>query len=346
MPRRGTCRFSRAPTSKGGRGKQATQVSGRACRYDNRRPFESKRREARPTRKGYGARMIDGEIEDGVEAAWRAVLARDRRADGRFVTGVLSTGIYCRPSCAARHPKRENVRFFASTAAARKAGLRACLRCRPDDAASDDVAVARVIDLLSRQDQSLTLAQMAAVAGYSPHHFHRLFRKATGVTPAAFARGIRGRRMEAALAASGGVTGAIYAAGYAAPASFYADVDRRLGMTPGTWRRGGAGEMVRWVMCRTALGTLLVAVTDRGICRIAMGESDDSLRLRFPSAIVEPGSPALARLVGQAVARVPVARGPLQVSDANRVAAFEEAVFAELARMLPAAHAGFERAPE
>src|SRR4051794_27786242 len=152
------------------------------------------------------------------DAAWAAVLRRDRSRDGSFVTGVLSTGIYCRPSCAARHPKRQNVRFFASTAAARDAGLRACLRCRPDDAASDDVAVARVIDLLWRQDQCPTLAQMAAVAGYSPYHFHRLFRKATGVTPAAFARGIRGRRMEAALSAGGDVTGAIYVAGYAAPA--------------------------------------------------------------------------------------------------------------------------------
>jgi len=294
-------------------------------------------------REGYSAGMMGGEIEDSAAAAWRAVLARDRRADGRFVTGVLSTGIYCRPSCAARHPKRENVRFFASTAAAREAGLRACLRCRPDDAAADNVAVARVIDLLLRQDQSLTLAQMATVAGYSPHHFHRLFRKATGVTPAAFGRGIRGRRMEAALAAGGDVTGAIYAAGYAAPASFYADADRRLGMTPGVWRRGGAGETVRWVRCRTALGPLLVAITDRGICRIAIGENDDSLRRRFPSAIVEPGSRVLSGLVGQAIARVPIASGPMQVSDAGRVAAFEEAVFAELSRTLPATPTAFER---
>lgn len=119
------------------------------------------------------------------EAAWAAVMARDRTMDGRFVTGVLTTGIYCRPSCAARHPRRENVRFFANAAEARSAGLRACLRCSPDDVSREEEALAKVYRLLADAEEGPSLETLASAAGYSPHHFHRLFKRATGVTPAA-----------------------------------------------------------------------------------------------------------------------------------------------------------------
>src|SRR3954447_24947987 len=115
------------------------------------------------------------------DAAWRAVLARDRRADGRFVTGVLTTGIYCRPSCAARHPKRENVRFFATGADAAAAGLRACLRCKPDEVARDAEALNKAIALIEASESPPSLDELAGAVGYSPFHFHRLFKRATGV---------------------------------------------------------------------------------------------------------------------------------------------------------------------
>ena len=124
-------------------------------------------------------------------AAWTAVLARDRTMDGRFVTGVLTTGIYCRPSCAARHPKRENVRFFANGEEARAAGLRPCLRCSPDDVSREEEALARVYRLLAEAEEAPSLETLALACGYSPHHFHRLFKRATGVTPAAYYRSLR-----------------------------------------------------------------------------------------------------------------------------------------------------------
>ena len=130
---------------------------------------------------------------------WGAVLRRDRAMDGQFVTGVLSTGIYCRPSCAARHPRRENVRFFAGGAEARDFGLRARLRCRPDEVAADEAGLARAIQLIEKAEELLTLDRLAEAAGYSPFHFHRLFRRATGVTPAAYVRAHRARRAERAL---------------------------------------------------------------------------------------------------------------------------------------------------
>src|SRR5687768_1551833 len=133
------------------------------------------------------------------DAAWTAVLARDKGKDGSFVTGVLTTGIYCRPSCAARHPRRENVRFFASGAEAAAAGLRACLRCRPDEVSREAAALDRAFRLLDRAESPPSLEELAGRAGYSPHHFHRLFKRATGVTPAAYARGKRARNMTDSL---------------------------------------------------------------------------------------------------------------------------------------------------
>jgi AraC family transcriptional regulator of adaptative response/methylated-DNA-[protein]-cysteine methyltransferase len=277
--------------------------------------------------------MTASEIPIDDAAAWRAVLARDRGADGRFVTGVLSTGIYCRPSCAARHPRRENVRFHADSASARASGLRPCLRCRPDEVAADELAIARAIALIAGAETPPSLAEIAAAAGYSRHHFHRLFRKATGVTPAAYARGVRAGRMEKALGSEADVTAAVYAAGYAAPARFYADADLRLGMTPGVWRRGGKGVTIRWGIVETELGALLFAVTDRGLCRLCFGGGDEELRRRFPHAIVERGGVELDLMAAQVVAALPVSAGGPEVSLAVRRTAFQEKVRIQFGRM-------------
>jgi len=266
---------------------------------------------------------------------WAAVLRRDRAVDGRFVTGVLSTGIYCRPSCAARHPRRENVRFFANGAEARDFGLRACLRCRPDAVAADEEGVARALRLIEAAEEPPSLEQLADAAGYSPFHFHRLFRRATGVTPAAYVRAERAKRAERALEEANTVTEALYDAGYAAPARFYADAPDRLGMTPSTWRDGGRGETIRWGVTATDFGPLLVAATERGICRVAFEPDDAVLRERFPNANIEKGGAALEELLADAVAYVtrPTARMSLPLDV--RGTAFQQSVWRELARIPP-----------
>jgi AraC family transcriptional regulator of adaptative response/methylated-DNA-[protein]-cysteine methyltransferase len=266
------------------------------------------------------------------DAAWTAVKRRDRAADGRFVTGVLSTGIYCRPSCAARHPHRRNVRFFADGAAAAAAGLRPCRRCRPDEPARDAAGIAVAIGLIEASAGPPLLADLASAAGYAPHHFHRLFKRATGVTPAAFFRGLRARRVANALEEMP-VTDALYEAGYAAPSRFYADAGDRLGMTPSAWRDGGRGATIRWALAETSLGTMLVAATERGICRLSFGEGAADLALRFPNATIAAGGEALADLAARAIAAV---EAPGQAHDLPldvRGTAFQEAVWRELARI-------------
>ncbi len=273
-----------------------------------------------------GIEMIDAEI------AWSAVQRRDRSFDGRFVTGVLTTGIYCRPSCAARHPARENVRFFVDGPTARAAGLRACLRCKPDEVGRDQQALAKAVAMLDADDAP-GLEELAAAVGYAPHHFHRLFKRATGVTPAAYIRAKRGKRAEAALVNNDRVTDAIYDAGFSGPSRFYAETKGRLGMTPSAWKNGGAGVMIRWTIAETSLGPMLVAATDKGICRLSFDEDESELHRRFPRASIEPADPAMAELVAGAVEAVerPDRMPDLPLDVAGT--AFQQAVWAELRRI-------------
>ena len=225
------------------------------------------------------------------EDAWAAVQRRDRGFDGRFVTGVLSTGIYCRPSCAARHPRRENVRFFADGAAARAAGLRPCLSCRPDETQRDEAAVLAAIDeIRSSEDSVHALAELAALTGYSPAHFQRVFTRSTGLSPAAYARALREERARDALGAADSVTEAIYEAGYQAPSRFYEAMKGRLGMNASDWSRGGAGRTIHYAVVPTTLGPMLVAATEKGVCCLAFNEGREGLERRFPRAeLVEAG---------------------------------------------------------
>jgi AraC family transcriptional regulator of adaptative response/methylated-DNA-[protein]-cysteine methyltransferase len=269
------------------------------------------------------------------DAAWAAVTARDRSADGRFVTGVLTTGIYCRPSCAARHPRRENVRFFPDGAEARAAGLRACLRCLPDDVTREAAALERAFALLREAEEAPSLEALAGAAGYSPHHFHRLFRRAAGVTPAAYWRSLRAKRAEAALSAGGRITDAIYDAGFSGPARFYAEAKGRLGMTPSAWRDGGRGETISWAVAATRFGPMLVTATDKGICRLSFGEGEEALRLRFPNAAIEPAGAAMADLLARTVEAVEAPERPHDLPLDVRGTAFQEAVWRELSRIPP-----------
>jgi AraC family transcriptional regulator, regulatory protein of adaptative response / methylated-DNA-[protein]-cysteine methyltransferase len=265
--------------------------------------------------------------------AWTAVLARDRAFDGRFVTGVLTTGIYCRPSCAARHPSRNNVRFFADGAAARAAGLRPCKRCSPDDVSRDERAVLAAIGAIKAAEQPLALAALAEETGYSPAHFQRVFTRHTGLSPAAYARALMAERAAQALTDEGRVTDAIYAAGYSGPSRFYEANEGRLGMAPSAWANGGKGVTIHWAVVDTSLGRMLVAATDKGVCRLSFDEGREALESRFPKAELVEGGAEFETLLAEVIAAVEApgdfAHIPLDVKGT----AFQEAVWRELRRI-------------
>lgn len=261
---------------------------------------------------------------------------RDRHSDGRFIVAVKTTGIYCRPSCPARRPLRENIEFYSDVASARAAGFRACLRCKPDDLRRDQQAVARAIELIeSAEDATLGLAELSALVGYAPHHFQRLFKRATGVSPAAYARGLKARRMQSAMEREARVTDAVYAAGYSGPSRFYETANQRLGMTPSAWRQGGAGVEIAWTIAQTNLGSLLVAATNKGICRIAFDEGEAALRHRFPAATIVAGGPDLARMAQAVVQAVETPDRDPQLPLDVQGTAFQEAIWAALRAIPP-----------
>jgi AraC family transcriptional regulator of adaptative response/methylated-DNA-[protein]-cysteine methyltransferase len=267
-------------------------------------------------------------------AAWTAFADRDRAADGRFIVAVATTGIYCRPSCPARRPRREHVAFYPDPAAAQAAGYRPCRRCLPDGVARDRAAVAAAAAILDR-GETPALAELAARVGYAPHHFQRLFVRATGISPAAYARARRAERASAALPTSDSVTTALYDAGYAAPSRFYDDAAGRLGMTPMQRRRGAPGEAIRWTIATTSLGPLLIAATPRGLCRVAFDEDEAALTRLFPLATIEAGDPALAAMAARVVAQVESPAHDTGLPIDVRGTAFQEAVWQAL-RTIPA----------
>ena len=237
------------------------------------------------------------------EQRWAAVSGRDADFDGRFVFGVLTTGVYCRPSCPSRRALRKNVRFYADGSSARRDGLRACRRCRPDEprAASAPAWVTDLCDHIRRECDGgapLTLEALAARAGLSPAHLQRTFRATVGLSPRRYAELCRLERLKGELREGDSVTGAIYAAGFGSSSRVYERADSRLGMTPGEYRAGGEGVAITWAAADTALGTLLLAATDRGLCSVQLGGSPRQLlaRLRseYPHAELRPMDAAAA----------------------------------------------------
>ena len=267
------------------------------------------------------------------DECWAAGSARDRRFDGRFIIGVLTTGIYCRPSCPARHPKRENVRFFAAPADARAAGLRACLRCSPDDVSRDERAVLSAIAAIQSAGQPLALAALAEETGYSPSHFQRVFTRHTGLSPAAYARALLAERAAQALSAEQSVTEAIYAAGYSAPSRFYEANQGRLGMTPSAWVNGGRGAAIHWAVVDTSLGQMLVAATAKGVCRLSFGEGHEALERRFPEAELVEGGDEFEALLAKVVAAVETPGDFSHIPLDVKGTAFQEAVWRELRKI-------------
>lgn len=249
--------------------------------------------------------------ESPSDPRWTAVTTRDAAADGRFVYAVRSTGVYCRPSCPARTPRRENVSFHPDPAAAEAAGFRACLRCRPDSTSQAErhgAAVARACRLIAGAETPLGLETLARAAGLSPFHFHRVFKRITGVTSKAYADGVRAGRLSAGLTGAGSVTEALYDAGYNAPSRFYAEAGARLGMTPRAYRKGGAGTAIRFAVGQCSLGAILVAATGRGICAILLGDDPEALlrdlQDRFPRAELTGGDAGFEGWVAQVVGLV------------------------------------------
>ncbi|HEX6707766.1 MAG TPA: bifunctional DNA-binding transcriptional regulator/O6-methylguanine-DNA methyltransferase Ada [Albitalea sp.] len=276
---------------------------------------------------------------------WAAVAARDPKADGSFFYSVRTTGVYCRPSCPARAARPENVAFHDSAADAERAGFRPCKRCRPDQPMSAAEQQAAVVAELCRYIESAeappTLQALAERAGMSAFHLHRVFRQLTGLTPRAWAQAHRARRVREALQDSGSasVTDALYDAGYASSGRFYAESDAVLGMTPARFRAGGADTDIRFAIGQCALGAILVAQSERGVCAIALGDDPDALARelqdRFPQARLIGDDPAFAQRVAQVVGFVEAPALGLDLPLDLRGTAFQQRVWQAL-RQVPA----------
>ncbi len=273
---------------------------------------------------------------------WQAVLARDAGQDGRFVYAVRSTGIFCRPSCPAKRPGREQVEFFSNPEGAKAAGYRPCRRCRPDEAATSDKQL-QLVQLLcdqirSRPDSPPTLAQLSAQVGVSPHHLQRTFRRLMGVTPRQFAEACRLGQLKEHLKNGEEVTTALYEVGYGSSSRLYERAPLQLGMTPAAYRRGGSGARMGYTVVDSPLGRLLVAATERGVSAVSLGDRDEELeaglRKEYPSAEIyrdDAGlSPWASLLVGHLSGRQPHLDLPLDV----RATAFRWQVWQQL-RSIP-----------
>ena len=276
------------------------------------------------------------------EARWDAVRQHDSKADGQFYYSVRSTGVYCRPSCAARPALRANVAFHASCAEAEAAGFRPCLRCKPGQpplAERQAAIVAQSCRLIEASDAMPDLDTLAQAAGMSRFHFHRVFKAHTGITPKAYAAACRGERLKAGLALPGTVTDTLYAAGFNSSGRFYAATPGLLGMTPGAFRAGGSGAVIRFAIAACSLGALLVASTDKGVCAILLGDDADmllrDLQDRFPQADLRGAEPDYEQTVAKVIGMVEAPALGLDLPLDVRGTAFQQRVWQAL-REIPA----------
>jgi AraC family transcriptional regulator of adaptative response/methylated-DNA-[protein]-cysteine methyltransferase len=282
------------------------------------------------------------------DARWEAVRRRDPAADGAFYYSVRTTGVYCRPSCAARLARRENVAFHLSCEDAERAGFRPCKRCRPSEAGIAErqgAAVAKACALIDAADEMPTLKALADIAGLSRFHFHRVFKAVTGVTPKAYADARRGQRVRAELAQSGTVTEAIYGAGFNSNGRFYATSADLLGMTPTQFRAGGNGNIIRFAVGECSLGSILVAATDKGVCAIEFGSDPErlvrTLQDRFPKAHLIGGDQAFEQLVAKVVGFVEAPAQGLDLPLDIRGTAFQKRVWNAIRRIPAGATASY-----
>ena len=273
---------------------------------------------------------------------WAAVVDRDRDAEDRFFYSVATTGVYCRPGCAARRPRRENVRFHATREDAEAAGFRPCRRCRPHEpplAERHAGAVAAACRLIDTAEEMPGLDALAEAAGMSRFHFHRIFKAATGVTPRTYAAARRAERTREALHRGDTVTGALYGAGFNSNGRFYAAAPDILGMAPARFRSGGAAETIRFAVGECSLGSVLVAATGKGVCAILLGDDPDALvhdlEDRFPNAELVGGDPAFEAVVARVAGVVEAPALGLDLPLDVRGTAFQQRVW-EALRAIPA----------
>ncbi len=276
------------------------------------------------------------------EERWAAVVRRDSAADGIFYYSVRTTGVYCRPSCASRAALRKNVGFHASCEEAEQAGFRACKRCRPNApglAEQHAAGVARACRLIEGSAEMPNLDALAQAAGMSRFHFHRVFKRVTGVTPKAYGTARRAQHVRDELPKHGTVTDAIYGAGFNSSGRFYAKSAEVLGMAPANFRAGGTGESIRFAVGECSLGSILVAATAKGICGIALGDDPDALlrdlQDRFPKARLVGGDSEFEQRVARVVAFVEAPALGLDLPLDVRGTAFQQRVWQAL-REIPA----------
>ena len=276
-------------------------------------------------------------LKDGDDSRWKVVVERDSRHDGKFVFAVASTGVYCRPSCAARRPRRENVTFFTRPEQAEKAGFRACLRCRPkilsghpqSDSAKE---ICRYIE--QHLDEPITLEHLGNVFRQSPFHLQRRFKAALGITPREYADSCRLRLLKRNLQAGDNVTRAMYDAGYGSSSRLYEKTASQLGMTPDKYRRGAIAAAIRYTCADSPLGRMLIAATERGICSIQFARSDgeliEGLKREFPFAARKPDDGGLRAWVEALLAQMSGAESNGALPLDIRATAFQRRVWTYL----------------
>jgi AraC family transcriptional regulator of adaptative response/methylated-DNA-[protein]-cysteine methyltransferase len=276
------------------------------------------------------------------EERWRAVLEKDRNADGKFFYSTKTTGVYCRPSCPARTPRRENVAFHESREAAEQAGFRACKRCKPNGPALAEQHAATVTAAcraIEAAEELPDLGALASSAGMSRFHFHRIFKTATGLTPRAYAVARRSSRMREVLPKRSTITEAIYEAGFNSNGRFYASSSNILGMKPKSYRSGGTGATIRFAVGECSLGSILVAASEKGVCAIMLGNDPDALardlQNRFPKAHLIGGDRDFEALIAKVVGFIEAPKIGLDLPLDVRGSAFQQRVWQAL-REIPA----------
>ena len=267
---------------------------------------------------------------------WLGVINRDTNADGQFVFAVQTTGIFCRPSCRARHALRQNVRFYPDAEAAQAAGYRPCKRCQPDNLSPEQQKIDKVAKAcrLLEQDNPVTLEALAEAVAVSPYHFHRLFKSVTGVTPKAWQQAWRARRLRGALSEGESVTQAVLGAGFPTSSSYYRQADEVLGMTARAYRQGGKSTRIDYAVGHCELGHCLVALSERGICAVLLGDSHEALMAElqqsFPSAHCMPAAAEFTEQIQSVIASLNQRATPLTLPLDIRGTAFQQQVWQAL----------------
>lgn len=276
------------------------------------------------------------------DSRWEALTNRDKSAEGTFVYAVMTTGVYCRPSCPSRLPRPENVRFFSTNDEAQKAGFRPCKRCKPQSeplAKRQAEAISKACALIETSEEAPDFELIAEMVGMSRHHFHRVFKAIAGVTPGAYFHSVRERRVFGELGSGSSVTEAIYGAGYSSSSRFYETFAPKLGLKPSAFTKGGAGEVIRFAVGECSLGGVLVAATEKGICAIEFGDCPQSLvenlQDRFPNAEFVGGDAAFEQVVAEVVGFVEEPRRGLGLPLHVRGTAFQQRIWQTLRDIPP-----------